>query len=61
MATILQMPQRNKGRVRKTQSFATMGECALNHLDAEETNVERLSIHRVTSSATPRFRFCCPL
>jgi hypothetical protein len=46
MATILQMPQRNKGRVRKTESFATMGECAINHLDADETNVERLSVHR---------------
>jgi hypothetical protein len=46
MATILQMPQRNKGRVRKSESFATMGECALNHLQADESNVERLSAHR---------------
>lgn len=49
MSNILQFPQRNKGRVRKSESFATMGECAINHLGADETNVERLSVHRAES------------
>lgn len=44
MQTILQFPARNKGRVRKSQGFMAMGECAMKmaELPAIPDNVERL-------------------
>lgn len=45
-ATILQFPKRNKGRVRKTESIRTMGECALRRTSRRPENVEVLADHR---------------
>lgn len=46
MGDILQFPQRNKGRVRKSQSLETMGECALNRVQTRPANIEVLADHR---------------
>ena len=50
-ATVLQFPQRNKGRVRKSQSLCSMGESALTFAAKYEAqlkpaNVEVLNDHR---------------
>lgn len=45
-ATLLQFPQRNKGRVRKSGSLQAMGEYSLRACEREPANVERLDDRR---------------
>jgi hypothetical protein len=59
MATILQFPQRNKGRVRKSTGPRSEGALAMHQFDAHPENVVRFDADTAETSAAELALFLC--